>query len=318
MKRSDTSFFSRPLPRFLSALLCCVLWGSAIPAIKYCYQTYWDAGISSGDMVLFAGMRFSLAGLMVVLFGSIMERRPMIPRKKDWKGILLICLMQTFIQYFLYYIALFRTSGISTALINGSTSIFAILLACLVFRMEKPTAAKAVGCILGFSGVVLSQRGAGGEWSFSLMGEGFMLLSCLCAAMASVLIRIFSEKSSPVLLSGWQFFIGGLGLCLCGILMSGKPGRLCAGMIFMLIYLSLVSAVAYTLWSCLLRRNPVSRVTIYGFLTPVAGVLLSALFLGEYSLLSLPTLLSLVLVSLGIYLVNREKDKTPSQIDNAS
>lgn len=304
MKRSDSSPLARPLVLFLCALLCCTLWGSAIPVIKNSYQAYWGSGISSGDMVLFAGMRFSVAGLLVVLFGSIMERRPLIPRKTDLIGIAVICLFQTFGQYFLYYIALFRTSGISTALINGTNSIFSILLACLVFRLEKPTASKALGCILGFAGVALSQFSRNGGWSFSLMGEGLMLLSCLCAALASVLIRIYSEKSSPVLLSGWQFFVGGLGLCLCGVLMGGKPGQMCSGMILSLLYLSLVSAVAYTLWSCLLRRNPVSRVTIYGFLIPISGVVLSAVFLREYSSVTLRILLSLALVSLGIYLVN--------------
>ena len=81
---------------------------------------------------------------------------------------------------------------------------------------------------------------------------------------------------------------------------------MCAGMIVSLLYLSTVSAVAYTLWSSLLRKNPVSRVTIYGFLTPIAGVVLSAVILKEYTALSLRVLLSLALVSLGIDLVNRK------------
>lgn len=312
MKRSEASPLSRPIVLFLCALLCCTLWGSAIPVIKNSYQAYWGSTISSGDMVLFAGMRFSIAGLLVVLFGSIMDRRPMIPQKKDWIGIAVICLFQTFGQYFLYYIALFHTSGISTALINGTNSIFSILLACLVFRLEKPTTTKALGCVLGFAGVALSQFSRGAGWSFSLIGEGLMLLSCLCAALASVLIRIYSEKSSPVLLSGWQFFVGGLLLCLCGILMGGKMGKMSIGMIMSLLYLALVSAVAYTLWSCLLRRNTVSRVTIYGFLIPISGVILSAVFLKEYTSISMRILFSLVLVSLGIYLVNRADHESGS------
>ena len=139
-----------------------------------------------------------------------------------------------------------------------------------------------------------------------------MLLSCLCAALASVLIRIYSEKSSPVLLSGWQFFVGGLLLCLCGILMGGKMGKMSIGMIMSLLYLALVSAVAYTLWSCLLRRNTVSRVNIYGFLIPISGVILSAVFLKEYTSISMRILFSLVLVSLGIYLVNRADHESGS------
>ncbi len=304
---SAASPLSRPWVLFLCALLCCALWGSAIPLIKACYQTCWGGDIKTGDMVLFAGIRFSLAGVFVVLFGSVMEKHPMIPRKADWRKILIIGLFQTFLQYFLYYIALSRTSGITTSLITGSTSIFTILLACFFFRMERLTSPKLMGCVLGFAGVVLAQRGNGGGWSFALRGEGLMLLSCLCAALAAVLVRLYSEKSSPVLLSGWQFFAGGLGLCLCGVFLDGSLGQFSLRMFLALVYLSLVSAVAYTLWSCLLRRNPVSRVTVYGFLTPVSGVVLSAVFLGEYSVLSLRILISLVLISAGIYLVNRSE-----------
>lgn len=306
MSRSDSSPLTDPAVLFFCALLCCTLWGSAIPVIKLSYQSYWGSGITTGDMVLFAGMRFTLAGLLVILAGGALEKRPLLPKKRDRTGILVICLFQTFAQYFFYYIALSRTSGISTALINGTNSIFSILLACLAFRMEHLTLHKTLGCLLGFLGVVLAQLTDSFALSFTVSGEGLMFLSCFCAAMASVLVRVFSEKTSPILLSGWQFFLGGLGLCLCGAFLGGKPGRLCPGMIGSLVYLALVSAVAYTLWSSLLRRNPVSRVTIYGFLIPVSGVVLSALFLGEADTLSLRIVLSLVLISLGIFLVNRE------------
>lgn len=73
----------------------------------------------------------------------------------------------------------------------------------------------------------------------------------------------------------------------------------------MLLYLALVSAVAYTLWGCLLKYNPVSQVTIFGFLTPVFGVVLSALLLSEGDALGWQALGALALVCLGILLVNR-------------
>ena len=66
-----------------------------------------------------------------------------------------------------------------------------------------------------------------------------------------------------------------------------------------------VSAVAYTLWSLLLQRHPVSHITVYSFANPVFGVILSALLLGEGKNLDIPRcLLSLVLVSLGVWIVN--------------
>lgn len=76
----------------------------------------------------------------------------------------------------------------------------------------------------------------------------------------------------------------------------------------LLMYLGVLSAVAYTLWGVLLKYNPVSRVTVFGFMNPVFGVILSAIFLGESGqALTWNTLAALVLVCLGIYVVNREK-----------
>ena len=72
-----------------------------------------------------------------------------------------------------------------------------------------------------------------------------------------------------------------------------------------LLYLGFISAGAYTLWGVLLKYNPVSRVSILGFVNPVMGVLLSALFLGEgREAFSLTGILALLLVSAGVVIVN--------------
>ena len=122
-----------------------------------------------------------------------------------------------------------------------------------------------------------------------------------------------SAKVSPVLLSGWQFLLGGLTLALAGIALGGHWGTVSPASVGMLIYLALVSAVAYTLWGCLLKCNPVSRVTVFGFLTPVFGVLLSALLLRETSGLGGRTFLALALVCVGILLVNRAQESHSSR-----
>ena len=70
--------------------------------------------------------------------------------------------------------------------------------------------------------------------------------------------------------------------------------------------MAMISAVAYSLWGILLKYNPVSRIAVFGFMNPVFGVILSALLLGENNqAFSLYGLAALVLVSLGIFLVNR-------------
>lgn len=297
--------FSRTPILFLCALISCALWGSAIPCIKLSYALFGIDTNNPGSLLLFAGLRFALAGVLVLLAGSFMERRPLLPKKGDWPSILKVSLFQTVLQYLCYYLALRYTAGVTASILVGANTFFAIFIAALVFRMERLTGNKLAGCAVGFAGVVLSQLGGSFHFSFSFRGEGLILLSTLSAAVSSALIRRYSAKISPVLLSGWQFLLGGLTLALTGGAMGGHWGTVSPASVGMLIYLALVSAVAYTLWGCLLKCNPVSRVTVFGFLTPVFGVLLSALMLEETGGLGGRTFLALALVCLGILLVNR-------------
>ena len=92
-----------------------------------------------------------------------------------------------------------------------------------------------------------------------------------------------------------------------GLLLGGRFDRLSLKSAAVIVYLALVSAVAYTLWGILLKHNEVSKITIFGFINPVGGVILSALILNEKVDFAVCTV-SLVLVSAGIILVNLKKD----------
>ncbi len=305
-----TSPLSRTPLLFLCALIACGLWGSAIPFIKLSYARFRIDTGNPGSLLLFAGVRFMLAGAMVLAVYSAKERRAPLPAARDWPRIALISLFQTAMQYFCYYLALRYTSGVTASILVGTNTFFSILIAALIFRMEPLTARKLTGCAVGFAGVVVSQLGGGVQFAFSLRGEGMILLSAVAAACSAVLIRRFTPGRSPILFSGWQFFLGGAALTALGLAMGGRWGTVSPASTAMLIYLALVSAVAYTLWAALLKHNPVSRVTVFGFLTPVFGVLFSALFLQESGSLDLRALAALVLVCAGIYVVNRAPENS--------
>ncbi len=139
----------------------------------------------------------------------------------------------------------------------------------------------------------------------TLAGEGAMFAADFFYAASGCLIKIFSKDESPVVLSGYQFLIGGAILFAIGAVMGGNLTFYSTGCILNLIYMGFISAGAYTLWGVLLKYNPVSRVSILGFINPVMGVLLSALFLGEgREAFSLTGLFALLLVSAGIIIVN--------------
>lgn len=303
---------------FALAALCCFLWGSATPAIKIGYQLFSIDSADTSSIIVFAGTRFLLAGILVVLFQSLLRRRFLRPQPKALPAIFALSLTQTAVQYLFFYIGLAHTSGVRGTILSGLGGFLAILAASLLFRYEKLTLAKVLGCTAGFAGIVimnLSGQNAGPLLDVTLLGEGFMVFSQISSALSSSLIKRYSARFDVVMLSGWQFALGGLLLIAAGLAGGGRIPAPSTPLAFvLLLYMALISAVAYTVWGILLQHNPVSRVTIFNFMTPLFGVLLSAVFLGEWQQAFSPrTLIALVLVCLGIYVVNRmprQKEQT--------
>lgn len=290
----------------LIAVISCALWGSAFPGIKIGYSLF---EISSGDpqaQVLFAGCRFFLAGILTVLFGSIVSKKLLKPKKSSWKLILKLCLFQTVLQYLFFYMGLAHASAVKSSIIEGANAFITILIACLLFRQESLTARKVIGCVLGFAGVVLVNL-SGADWSvnMSFNGEGFILLSVVAAAISSVLMKSYSKQENPVTLSGYQFICGGFFMAVYGFLSGGRISHASGRGIAVLVYLAFLSAVAYSLWSILLKYNSVSRVAVWSFTNPLFGVIFSMLLLaGEKETFGLRTVAALFLVCLGIFVVN--------------
>ena len=97
--------------------------------------------------------------------------------------------------------------------------------------------------------------------------------------------------------------------------MGGHLDYVTVGGITVVLYLALVSAVAYTLWSVLLAWNDVSKVAIFGFVNPLCSVILSALILGEVKqAFNIGSLVALILVCAGIYIVNAKVKDSKREI----
>ncbi|MBQ9764811.1 MAG: DMT family transporter [Lachnospiraceae bacterium] len=301
-----TSFVTKPLGIGLLACLCCLLWGSATPAIKIGYEWF---GIEADDVasrILFAGVRFIIAGVLTVIFGSIIAKKPLIPKKSSWGMICKLGMVQTVFQYIFFYMGLAYTTGVKSAIINGSQTFIAIMIACLIFKYEKLTVKKFLGCLIGFAGVVVVNYNPEGlTGGFSLKGEGAILVAAIAYALSSALVKKYSQKENPVALSGYQFVFGGIIMAICGAFMGGKLTGWAFDSILLLIYLALISSVAYSVWGILLKHNPVGKVAVYSFTNPIFSVLLSFVFLKETSSFGWELLIALGLVCTGIFMVNR-------------
>ena len=126
-----------------------------------------------------------------------------------------------------------------------------------------------------------------------------------------MLIKIYSKYENPVVLSGYQFVLGGLVMAVIGLIFGGTISFESLKGIGILIYLAFLSATAYALWGILLKYNPVSKVTIFSFMTPVFGVILSKLILTEESAVSLiNVMIALGLICAVIITINYQKKKT--------
>ena len=290
----------------LLACVCCILWGSAIPVIKTGYRLMEMDAADTASQIVFAGVRFTLAGLLVLIFASIREKKVLIPDRTILKYAVPVCLAQTVGQYFFFYIGVAHTSGVKGGIITGLGNFIAILMSCLIVRNERMTGRKMAGCVLGFAGVVvINLMGKSLDMGFTLTGEGFILISQVAYGISTILINIYSKKVSPVVLSGTQFTMGGIVLTLIGVGMGGHLGNVTAVGVVIIFYLAMVSAVAYTLWSVLLAWNDVSKVAIFGFVNPLCSMILSALILGEVKhAFNTGSLAALLLVCAGIYIVN--------------
>lgn len=289
------------------ALISCFLWGSATVSIKAGYELFSIDTSDTAAILLFAGIRFVLAALLLIAVQSVQRKRLLLPPAGAAPAILKLCMAQTVLHYCFLYVGLAHTSGVQTSIATATNVFISVLMAALIFRMERLNKRKLLACALGFAGIVLMNLpGAGDTLQFRWNGDALVIFAQLFYALSSIMIKRYGQHYDVVMMSAYQFLAGGIILCLLGFGSGGRVDMLVGVNAYMiLLYLAFISAVAYSLWSLLLKYNPVSRVTIFAFMNPMFGVILAALLLGEYErALRWNSLAALVMVCIGIYLLN--------------
>lgn len=271
---------------WLLATFCALLWGSAAPVIKLTYDVYHLNTL--GQQLSFAGVRFLVAGLMTLSFCH---------RPVKVTHVVKLGLVQTTIQYFLFYVAISIMTGLSASLVLGLSAIFTLLLSVYVFKYEQMTWEKGIGCFIAFLGVVCLQAGFCFEWGLILLA-----LSQLSGSFAIGLARRYGQESDVRTLSGAQFVFGSILLLLLGH--TALPMNL--GFWALTFYLALVASLANVIWFRLVQKYPVSKVGVFQSLIPLFGALLSVIIV--HDVFNWQALLALILVVSGI-LMAVKKDK---------
>ncbi len=286
------------------AIFCSILWGSAFPVLKVSYEEMQMAADDTIVKVVFAGMRFLLAGLILLIGLFFVNRRALIVTRKQIPILILFGIVQTALQYFFFYNGLANTTGMKGAILSSSGTFFTVVLAHYFYVNDRMNWQKTIGLIGGFAGIIVANWGQAFQMSFQLTGEGYMILAALTGAIGAIMAKELAIGIHPFALTGWQLTIGSVLMLIIGLPQLQEHAMTFTSLGWWLfIYSAVLSAVAFALWYSILKYNKAGEISIYKFATPVSGAILSAWFIpGEH--FTILIIGALILVVAGFIAIN--------------
>jgi len=257
----------------LLALFCALLWGSSFPAIKYVYQI-WDGRDDLGVRLVFAGVRFMLAGLLLVpIRGNPLRSLNL----SNWRPLLALAFFQTFLQYLLFYNSLSVSGAVLTSLLVSSGSFWWVLLAPPVLKTPPPSRLQWAVLISSAAGITLAVWKPGAGAGDPLLGAALLLGASFSGAVAVLIVQKYLKGVRATHATALALFFGGSGLVL--VSSPSLPNFLALldwKIVFVTFYLASVSATAFSLWNRLAQQYSANVLSGYRFLIPLCAVILSA------------------------------------------
>ncbi|MBQ3084833.1 MAG: DMT family transporter [Clostridia bacterium] len=282
----------------LCSLLVMLLWGLLFPTVKLGYRVF---GIGeTGDILLFAGVRFLVCGLVITAFALLRNPAALRPLKKCWPWVLLAGLFAIILHYSCTYLGLSLTDGSKTAILKQLGAVFYICFSALFFPEDKLTWRKLLGLALGLSGILAINTGAAGL-SISV-GDLLIIAASFCTVFSNVVSKKVFRVAEPLITTGISQLFGGIVLLGVGLLAGGKPAAVLPATadqfgIFGLIVAA--SAVSYCLWFLIVQRENLSGLFIVKFIEPLFAALFAWLLLGE-DIFKLQYPIALLLITAGV------------------
>ena len=287
------------------ALTAAVAWGWAYPLIKLGFDEFGITQDMTASKVLFAGVRFTLSGLIVLAIARAKGVSLRVKGAPGWFYLLGYALLNTTIHYAFFYIGLSHSAGARAAILNSLGVFMLVLLACAFFKSDRLTPTKIIGCIVGFVGIMVLNIGGGAGSGFTLMGDGMIIMNAMCSAFAGLMTRGLGARADVFAATGYSLAMGGVLLMLPGLLLGGTLPFMTTAGVGILFLLICISSLGFTLYNKLLSCNPVGKVAIFNSLIPVVGAVTSCLCLNEPFYWKY--LFAALLAMSGIYIINVRK-----------
>lgn len=288
------------------AMICAMGWALAFPLIKVGYRELHIAASDTGSKILFAGVRFTFAGLLVLLFCLLTRKDMRIKSRNTFCWVLLFAFVNTTLHYLFSYVGLGYIPSSRGTILDSMGNFFLIIFSCVLFADDRFTWGKLAGCLLGLTGIFLINFEPGGNLfsNISFMGDGMLLLNAFFSASGGIITRVISQKTNIMAATGYSMTIGGMALCLISLAIGpAEAWTLSPVGVLVILALVVISAVCFYIYNQLLSYHPISKVAIFCSFVSVLGVFYSALLLGEP--LKWQYVAAAVIVSSGVYIVNR-------------
>lgn len=292
------------------AIFCAFGWSLAYPLIKIGYQEFQIDSADPVGKIIFAGIRFLFAGILVLGFCCLKQKKLGLKKKTDLWWLILLAVVNIALHYMFAYIGLGYNPSARSTILDSMGGFFLIILSTILFSDDKLSASKGFGCVLGIAGIVAIniQPEAGSFEHITFRGDGMILLNACCAAFGGIITRIASKKMNIMQATGQSMMIGGALLLVIGLATGiNRPWNWSLNGVFILTALVMISALCFGVYNELLAYHPISEIAIYNALIPVLGVIFAALLLKEE--LKWQYFIAVVMVACGIYLVNRKASR---------
>jgi len=294
------------LKTILLALLVMALWGSLFPFIKIGYNAF-DINTSYiPDIIMFAGTRFFVCGIILTLISLLGKEKLGTPKAKSISVIILGGLFGIILHYAFTYIGISMTDSSKTALIKQLAPLLYACLAFLFVKSEKFSIYKIIGAIVGFSGIIAINIESA-EINITT-GTILIMLASVCSVISSVITQYSVRNTSPFWNTAISQLVGGVLLITAAALMGAEALTFTFEAVLAFSYICIASITAYVIYGYLLRVTDVSTMFIIKFTEPLFACVFSALFLGE-EIFKIQYLIAFVLITLGIVLANKKQTR---------
>ena len=261
----------------LSLFAGAVIWGVNFAVVK---QT-----LSEITPLAFTAVRFTLAGLLLLVILRVMGQNLHLKRDEIWKVLLLGVAGIAGTQAF-FTLGIARTSASNSSVIMATTPVFVALLGAL-FHVERITPIMWLGIAFSVGGTTLLVGLGSGEVSFGtqvFVGNMLVLLGTVCWAIYTTLVHPLLGHYSPIKIITLVTITGSIVLL---VLAAGEVTYMqwthvsWQGWLGLFYSFALASALVYAIWTTGIQKVGNARTAVFMNVTPIAAVIASWLLLGE-------------------------------------